>query len=104
MGPNSQPTSHQTVLIRLQRTHALPTLASKATLSTRQAGQFSQLAWQTGRNAVVKMPLWFELAEVSLRMRAVVEIDLSDAYPKTSFNRRSAAAAAPTQISWSGVT
>merc|ERR1712039_638149 len=103
MGPNSQPTSHQTVLTRLLRTHALPTLASKATLSTRQAGQFNQLAWQIGRSAVVKIPLWFELAEISSRMRAVVKIDLSNAYSNISFNRCSVAAT-PAQLFWSIVT
>merc|ERR1712039_217487 len=85
MGPNSQPTSHQTVLTRLQRTHALPTLASKATSSTRQGGPFSQLAWQTGQSAVVKVPLLCELVKKQLEKRTVVESDLGDAYTNTSF-------------------
>merc|ERR1712050_86953 len=99
----SQPTFHQTVRTRLQRTHALPTLASKAILSTRLAGQFSQLAMRIGRSAVVKILSWFDLVKASSRMRAEAEIDPSDAYPNTSFDRRSVAAAS-TLISWSFVT
>merc|ERR1712039_639607 len=65
---------------------------AKATLSTRQVGQFSQLAMRTGRSAVVQIPLWFDLVKVSLRMRAVAGIELSDAYSNISFDRRSVAA------------
>merc|ERR1712039_903384 len=80
-----QPTSHQAVLTWVQRTHALPTLASKVTWATRQGGPFSQLAWQTGQSAVVKVPLLFELVKIQLGMRTVVERDLSDAYTNTFF-------------------